>query len=73
MSNDINPPANFDLYRRRQELTAKRNAEKDPVKREQINILLEQLENFDKADPERKASLTEAIEIQLGVIRGDEQ
>jgi hypothetical protein len=71
MPNELNPPANFDLYQTRRDLTAKRNAEKDPVKREQINLLLEQLENLDKAEPERKASLTKAIEIQLGVIRGE--
>jgi hypothetical protein len=64
-------PADFSLYHARRDLTAKRNAEQDSVKREQINLLLGQMESFDKAEPERKASLTKAIEIQLGVIRGD--
>jgi hypothetical protein len=65
-------PADFSLYHARRGLIAKRNAEQDSVKREQINLLLGQMESFHKAEPERKASLTKAIEIQLGVIRGDE-
>jgi hypothetical protein len=67
------PGADFSLYHARRDLTAKRNATSDPVKREQINLLVEQMESFDKAEPERKASLTKAIEIQLGVIRGEDQ
>jgi hypothetical protein len=63
--------ASFDLYHARRDLTAKRNAEQDSVKREQINLLLEQMENLDKAEPERKVSLTKAIEIQIGVIGGE--
>jgi hypothetical protein len=69
----LDVPADFSLYHARRDLTAKRNAERNSVKREQIKLLLEQMESFDKAEPERKASLTKAIEIQLGVIRGEDQ
>lgn len=77
MSNELNlyPPANFDFYWQRKNLIAKRNAEQDQIKREQINLLLEQLEECAKIDPrnsredaERKAGLAANIERQMKLM-----
>lgn len=65
---ELNPAANFDLYRRRQELIAKRNATDDPVKREQIGILIEQLTTFDRATGMQRLALAPAIERQMNLI-----
>lgn len=64
----LNPAANFDLYRRRQELIAKRNATTDPVKREQINILIEQLTNYDRATGMQRLAMAPAIERQMQLV-----
>jgi hypothetical protein len=65
-------PADLALYNASRDLIAKRKATTDPVKREQINLLLGQIQELElTSDPYRKASLTKAIEIQLGVIRGE--
>jgi hypothetical protein len=40
-------PSDFSLYHARRHLIAKQSAASDPVKREQINILIEQLTNYD--------------------------
>jgi hypothetical protein len=48
---EVLPGADFSLYHARRDLTAKRNAEQDPVKREQINLLLEQMENSTRQSP----------------------
>lgn len=43
MTDDLNRPANFDLYRRRAELIAQRKATKDPTERHRISVELEKL------------------------------
>lgn len=68
---ELTPPANFDLYHARRDLTAKRNAEQDPVKRERLNLLLEQMTEFDKAEPARRSELQAKIVDQLQLIQRD--
>lgn len=66
-----NPPANFENYRARQQLIAKRNATDDPVKRESINILIEQMNEHDKCAPEdheRRTLLRRQIMRQMAIV-----
>lgn len=69
MSNELNPPANFDLYQARRDMNAKRNAEQDPIKRERLNLLLEQMTELDKAEPERRPGLQAKVADQLQLIQ----
>lgn len=62
-------PADFSLYHTRRDLIAKRNATSDPVKREQINVLIGMIEAFDKASDERYG-LAKAIERQVKIVAG---
>lgn len=61
-------PANFGLYRRRQELIAKRNAEKDPIERERINILIQMLESYDRATGMQRLAMATAIRTQMELM-----
>ena len=54
-------PANFDLYHARRALIAKRNAASDPVRKEQLQILIEQCDLREPAA---------AMARQVGVIDG---
>lgn len=65
---ELNQPANFDIYRRRQELIAKRNAEQDPVKREQLNLLIEQIGSYDRATGMQRMAMAAAIERQMALV-----
>jgi len=66
-------PADLTLYHARRDLIAKRNAERDPIKRGQINVLIEQLSNYDRATGMQRMALAGAIKAQLnrmGSIQG---
>ena len=53
------------MYHARRDLIAKRNAETDPIKRGQINVLIEQLTNYDRATGMQRMALASAIKAQL--------
>ena len=56
-----------DMYHARRDLIAKRNATTDPVKRAQINVLIEMLDTFDKLSGDRY-EMAKAIERQVKLI-----
>lgn len=65
---ELSGTADFSLYHTRRDLIAKRNATDDPVKREQINILIEQLTNYDRATGMQRLALATAIERQMQLV-----
>jgi hypothetical protein len=63
----LNPPADFSLHNARRGLIEKRNFTTDPVKREQLTLLIEQITEFDRAS-DRRMELAQAIERQLKIV-----
>lgn len=74
MTNQLTPPADFSLYHARRDLTAKRNAERDPIKRGQINMLIEMLQNYDEARRNLEGTVADglaaAIDRQMKLMAG---
>src|SRR5689334_14724626 len=61
----LSVPANFDWYLARRDLYRRRAHTNDPIKREQINILIQQCDEFERAQGQLRADLADNITRQM--------
>ncbi len=64
----LNVPADFTLYQTRRDLIAKRSATADPIRRERINVLIEQLGEYDRATGQRRLEIGARIAAQMQLM-----